>query len=346
VRDYAIVAALVDEIAFLPTDDSAVPDYELINAIGPGMAQFPNAMLLCASSPYAKRGALHDARQRHYGKDGDPVLVWQAPTRTMNPTVRQSIVDAAMERNPASAAAEWLAQFRDDIADFITRESVLDCVDHGDRERPPQLGTRYHAFTDPSGGSNDSMTCAIGHKEDGMIIVDAIREIAAPFDPESAANEFAVLFKSYGLSQTTGDRYAAQWSAQSFEKRQIHYRQSELPKSGLYLNLLPHLNSKTIRLLDHLRAVNQIASLERRTARGGKDSIDHPPAGHDDIANAIAGLAYIAIDRFAVPQPYFGTYGTRFNSHQDRINRLSPEQAIQLGFLSRERALREGYIRH
>jgi hypothetical protein len=30
--------------------------------------------------------------------------------------------------------------------------------------------------------------------------------------------------------------------------------------------------------------------LERRTARGGRDSIDHPPGAHDDLANAVAGL--------------------------------------------------------
>ena len=42
------------------------------------------------------------------------------------------------------------------------------------------------------------------------------------------------------------------------------------------------------------RLVQQLATLERRTARGGKDSIDHPPGGHDDIANAIAGAALLA----------------------------------------------------
>jgi hypothetical protein len=30
-------------------------------------------------------------------------------------------------------------------------------------------------------------------------------------------------------------------------------------------------------------------NLERRTSRAGKDSIDHPPGAHDDIANAAAG---------------------------------------------------------
>jgi hypothetical protein len=34
------------------------------------------------------------------------------------------------------------------------------------------------------------------------------------------------------------------------------------------------------------RLVAQIVGLERRTARGGRDSIDHAPGAHDDVANA------------------------------------------------------------
>jgi terminase large subunit-like protein len=44
-RGYAVVAALLDEVAFFPTDDSANPDYDILDAIRPGMATIPNAML-------------------------------------------------------------------------------------------------------------------------------------------------------------------------------------------------------------------------------------------------------------------------------------------------------------
>jgi hypothetical protein len=290
-RGYAICAALLDELAFFRTDDAAEPDYEILAAIRPGMAQFPNAMLLCASSPYAKKGALHDAHKRHFGNGGDPVLVWKAPTRTMNPTVPASIIDAAMERDPASAAAEWMAEFRRDLEDYISRETVIACVDIGVYERPPIPSKRYVSFTDPSGGSVDSMTCAVGHLEGDLIVVDAVREIKAPFDPESATEELAQFLASYKVSETIGDRYSGQWCAQAFEKRRIRYKHSELNKSQLYVELLPRLNAKTIRLLDHPRAINQICGLERRTARGGRDSIDHAPNAHDDVANAVAGLA-------------------------------------------------------
>lgn len=37
------------------------------------------------------------------------------------------------------------------------------------------------------------------------------------------------------------------------------------------------------------RIAMQLVGLERRTTRGGRDSIDHPPGGHDDVAKAVAG---------------------------------------------------------
>jgi hypothetical protein len=40
--------------------------------------------------------------------------------------------------------------------------------------------------------------------------------------------------------------------------------------------------------------ISQLHGLERRTARGGKDSIDHGPGAHDDIANAVAGALVLA----------------------------------------------------
>ena len=138
VRGYTIVAALCDELAFWPTDDSAEPDYEVLNALRPGMVTIPNAMLLCASSPYARRGALWDAHRRHFGKDDDPILVWHADTRTMNPTVPQRVIDEATERDPAWAAAEYGAQFRSDVQSFVSREAVEACVSLGVRERAPR----------------------------------------------------------------------------------------------------------------------------------------------------------------------------------------------------------------
>ena len=54
-RGYTIVAALLDEIAYWEVDEnSSEPDIEVINAIRPGQATVPGAMLLCASSPHER----------------------------------------------------------------------------------------------------------------------------------------------------------------------------------------------------------------------------------------------------------------------------------------------------
>ena len=188
VRGYTIIAALLDELAFWPSDeDSADPDHEVIDALRPGMATIPGAVLLCASSPYARRGALWDAHRKHFGKDGDAILVWQATTRAMNATVPQRVIDEMMEANPAKAQAEYLAQFRSDVEAFINREVVQACVSTGVYERPPLSGTSYKAFLDFAGGSGgDSIALAIGHKDGTTVVVDALREVRPPFSPEFA----------------------------------------------------------------------------------------------------------------------------------------------------------------
>ena len=65
---------------------------------------------------------------------------------------------------------------------------------------------------------------------------------------------------------------------------------ADKPKSDIYRDFLPLLNSGEVELLDHTKMINQLINLERRTARSGKDSIDHPPGGHDDLINSAAGV--------------------------------------------------------
>ena len=77
---------------------------------------------------------------------------------------------------------------------------------------------------------------------------------------------------------------------EQFRKHGIVYETAPKPKSDLYRDLLPLVNSKLVDLVDHPKLTSQLASLERRTARGGRDSIDHAPGAHDDIANAVSGV--------------------------------------------------------
>lgn len=292
-RGYSYAAILADESAFWRSDEtSANPDHEIMRALRPGLATIPGAMLLNASSPYRKRGVLWDAFRRHYGKDDAPVLVWKAPTLDMNPSLPQSIIDEAYENDPEAASAEYGAEFRSDLSDFVQREVVDACVIPG-RVELPKCG-RHVAFVDPSGGSADAMTLGIAHTERDVAVLDAIRERKPPFSPEDVVAEFAATLKAYGLREVTGDRYAGEWPRERFRVHGITYQLSEKTKGAIYLDSLPLLNSRKVELLENRTLVNQLCGLERRTARGGRDSIDHAPGGHDDVANAAMGALLLA----------------------------------------------------
>lgn len=288
-RGYTYAAALCDEIAFWRDDSSANPDEEILRALRPGLATIPGSMLLLASSPYARRGVLWKTFKRYYGQDGATTLVWKAATREMNPEFDVQEEQEAYEEDPAAAAAEYGAEFRSDIASFVAPEVVEACTTVGRYELPRNSQHRYVAFVDPSGGSSDSMTLAIAHQEDECAVLDLVREKKAPFSPESTVVEFCNTLKSYGINSVTGDRYGGEWPREQFRKNGIEYKLSEKVRSDLYRDLLPVLNSGKVELLDIPVLSRQLSGLERRTSRGGKDSIDHAPGGHDDVANAVAG---------------------------------------------------------
>ena len=106
------------------------------------------------------------------------MLVWKADTATMNPKIDPAIIAEAYESDPEAARAEYGACFRDDLADFVTKEAVDAVTRWGRSELPPMSGVTYAAFCDPSGGVADSMTLAVGHlRNDAVCILDSVLEV-------------------------------------------------------------------------------------------------------------------------------------------------------------------------
>lgn len=292
VRGYSLACIICDEIAFWRNEESANPDTEILNALRPAMATL-GGKLIALSSPYAKKGELYQNYRRYFGRNDAEILVAQAPTERMNPNLDRKIIRKAFERDPEASKAEYGAQFRNDIESFVSREVVDACVFPGRYEIPFIREFKYTAFVDPSGGSSDAMTLAVAHREGGVVVLDAVREVKPPFSPESVVKDFAELLKSYGISTVSGDRYAGEWPRERFREHGVNYEVAPKPRSDLYRDLLPRLNSRTVELLDHEKLITQLCSLERRTSRGGRDSIDHAVGAHDDLANAVAGVVAV-----------------------------------------------------
>ncbi len=226
-----------------------------------------------------------------------------------NPIIDQAIVDEALAEDPEAASAEWLGEFRNDIAAYVSREVVEALVTPNCFERPPISTISYRAFVDPSGGSSDAMTLAIAHTEDGRVILDAVRERKPPFSPDAVVTDFCDLLDTYRVRSVTGDRYAGEFAREPFRKRGVEYLVADKPRSDLYRDMLPKLNSGVVDLLDHKRLITQIVNLERRVARGGRESIDHSPGNHDDIANSVAGVIDLLANK---PHASFAAVDTGF----------------------------------
>jgi hypothetical protein len=229
VRGRTIVAALLDEVAFWQSEDTANPDQEVIRALRPGLGRVPGSLLLCASTPYARKGALHQTYTRDYGKDDSPRLVWKATTQEMNCTFSQQVIDDALAEDEPHARAEYFAEFRSDVEQYIKLDTVLACCESY-AQRFPTGGIQYQAFVDPSGGNSDSFTAAVGHRQDGKIHVDWLYECRAPFSPEEAVAEICNELRSYNVRQVVGDNYAGEWPKDAFARHAVQYRPASLNK--------------------------------------------------------------------------------------------------------------------
>ncbi len=294
IRGLTAISIIGDEAAFWYDDasGSSNSDVAIIGAAKPSLTT-TKGLLAIISTPHARRGVVYNAWLKHYGAKGSPkILVAQGGSRAFNPTgVTEEEISEAMETDPAWARAEYLAEFRSDLEQFISREAIMACVAVGVFERPPRDGVKYFGFIDVAGGSGeDSYTAAIAHREGEVLVLDALREVKPPFSPEDVSREYAAFFRSYHITKICGDKSALGWPREQYQKCAVEYEERAKPKSDLYLMLLPTLNSRRGLLLDHGKLLAQFVGLERRTARGGRDSVDHRKGAHDDLANAVAGV--------------------------------------------------------
>jgi hypothetical protein len=207
----------------------------------------------------------------------------------MNPTISQRLIDRDMALDPEAARSEWEAEFRSDLETFLPIEAIQAATVQGRYELPPMPGVTYTAFVDPSGGRKDAATLAIAHKERELAVVDLARRWKAPHDPSHVAADMAAILKSYKVRKVSGDRYGGAWPETEFSKHGISYRPAEKDKSSIYLEFLPMILSGRVELVENKTLFNELQVLERRTRKGGRDLVDHPPRGQDDLANSVAG---------------------------------------------------------
>ena len=294
IRGRTVVAGLLDEVAYWPTDSSANPGAEVLSALRPCLGGVPGSMLLAASSPAGSRGCLWRAHQRHHGRPG-PVLSWQASTLTMHPAHPRGPIEAFYAENPNAAAAEYGGEFRACSSTLIDLDALEACISDV-RERPPAPGRTYHAFIDAADGrpGGNSMVLAIAHNADRVAVLDCVREVRPPFSPEKVATDFVRILRSYGLFSAQGDHHLRGLLEDVFRRHGVRYHASASSKTNLFADLVACVSARSVDLLDNDRLREQVLALEAQSMAGGHEKIGMPRARdgralHDDLVNAAAG---------------------------------------------------------
>ena len=151
------------------------------------------------------------------------------------------------------------ARSRNDVSRFQDRATAEFLAGEAGNIRPMSLRL-----------GDDHFCIAIGHREgsaDYFYVADVVRGRAPPFDPEAVVDEYAMLLKQYNVAHVTGDAYSAEWCEAAFRKRNIRYVKSELPKSQLYIEALPHFTRHAISMPNHPKLLREPAAARAAHSR-------------------------------------------------------------------------------
>jgi hypothetical protein len=315
-RGFSSICSLLDETAFLPSnEDAANSDQSILEAISPSGAT-TGAPIIITSSPATTTGIVRDIWQKHYGADGDPaVLVVQSDARGLNPTLRESVVARAFESDATAAQREFGGQFGEPLSAFISRETVMRCVERNRSERAVLPGLDYQCFVDAASGSgSDYFAAAIGHRardaDRDVVVLDCLFAERPPFDPLAVVAALCGHLQRWRIRQVSGDSYAGNFVPAAFAKHGITYMPSKLSASELYVASLPAFTSGTVALLDNPNLIDQLVNLRRRIGQAGREQVQHMRGQHDDLANAVCGLIHLLTPVEAVAFDFAGAGDT------------------------------------
>jgi len=291
VRGRTILAVVLDECGFYLEGDYASPADELYAALRPAMATLqPDSLLVGISSPWKRSGLLYDKWRAHFAQPGDDVLFLHGGTRAFNSSMPQTLIDRDIEIDAEKASSEWLAEWRDDVAGLFDEPLLWSATDVGVTIRPAQLGVDYVMGGDLSDGKADSTAAAIGHIENGRIIVDALYERRAPFVPSEVFRELADFARPYRITRVVIDKFAAGMVGDGLKGVGLLGEVRERSTSDTYLLAVPSFTEGSVRLPDDRRLRNQFVQLQRRLGASGKATVTHPVGSHDDLAAATCNL--------------------------------------------------------
>jgi hypothetical protein len=292
-RGVTCCAVCLDEAAYFAVE-GVNTDSEILQALRPSLIT-TRGMLMIASTPYATEGELFRLHQDHFGAKGDAkLLVAKATSKQTNPLLPQQVIDRAIQRDPAGARSEYLAEFRSDISAFIDRDVIERAIDRGIVTRPGQSTVCFlDAASGVGGAEGDRFAACWGHREGDLIVIDETFLKRPPFDASITFSDIAAICRQRGVTEIVSDAYSIGFVVAESNRHGLTHRRSDLDKSRLYLHALPNLTSNRVRLVDVPEIVEEFALLERKPGANGHDKVDARGNRPEDLANCCAGVIWL-----------------------------------------------------
>lgn len=297
VRGLGVAVVIADEAAWwLGRDGGPFDPKEVMDAIVPATATFPERRVLVLSTPRLAVGWFHDLCRRAEAGELPDTRAWHYPTWEVNPTISQAFLDAERAKDPVAFAREYGAEFEASISTVFDAESLRAAVsDRGDLPAIPT--TSYTIALDPA-FTGDRFALLLGHREpSGRVVVDRVRawkgSKADPVRLDAVVEEVSVIAMAYNGANVLIDQHAAEPIRQALAKRGLRVEErpwSNEAKVDAVAAVRRVLYAGQLDLPRHRELLAELAALEQRPTPSGRPRIAAPGAGHDDYAMALLAL--------------------------------------------------------
>jgi len=339
-RGHNNIIAILDEFGFFFESETSKDrsDENIYNAVTPSTAQFtapnkqPHGRIINISSPGNRSGKFYKLFTRSMEPDCKDLLMIQAPTWEVDPTLSPKFLRAKYSENPVTFMSEYGAEFSDRISGWIDNEQLLRMnIIPGLKEKKQSYERVPHFMGIDIGLKNDGTAIAIVHivkKEIGGVMKDCIEldytavryakdEDKEFFPPEEMAewvstftNKFflvkAIMDQYYGMAMLPflhrkGLKYFdVQHMSRDFNSRVYQNLMSKMLDSSLRIpeGDLKEVDGKTTKDSDLVRELLRLKATHHSKYIISVEAPDVKDA-HDDLSDAYARAVYLATEYLA-----------------------------------------------
>lgn len=287
-RGFTCSTLLLDELAFFQDSLGNAAGDTVFDALSPTIATFGTAgRVIVTTSVSTRTGIVYSLFDQAQSGELTDFHVLKTDSRSLNPKVSQKVIDNATRRDPESAAAEYLSEFRDPVENFLDPDRIDAAVDRGLSEAfKAEHGKTYTMSIDPA-LLRDSFAFCVGHRDGEQYVIDHISAMHPPVDPTAADQRLFELAKRFKPAVIKCDnaalvmRLKPQLSALTYEPF------TRPQKLRIYSSLKESFNLGLLRMYPHPEAAAELRALQ---IRNGND-ISAPRSGkvqHDDLCDVLA----------------------------------------------------------